>query len=128
MITDTDRKSNITLLDRTKLPIYWQDYFEYETNDELSNLTKNEFHRIINNEKSKAKPIINSQIIIAELLTEFGKKHNFHRQFRENFPNLNSAQILGMQLYDIVVQDKDIWTIIKQSEKNHLFSHTIYFK
>jgi hypothetical protein len=128
MITDTDRKSNITLLERAKLPIHWQDYFEYETNDELSNLTKNEFHKIINNEKSKAKPIINSQIIIAELLTKFGKEHNFHRQFRENFPNMNSAQILGMQLYDIIVQDNDIWTIIKQSEKNHLFSHTIYFK
>lgn len=128
MITDTERKSTITELDRAKLPIYWLDYFEYETNEEFSELTKNEFHKVIESERSKVKPIINSQIVISDLLTKFGKKHNFHRQFKENFPNLNSAQILGMQLYDILVQDKDIWTIIKQSEKNHLFSHTIYFK
>lgn len=127
MITDTERRSNITALDRAKLPIYWLDYFEYETNEELSELTKNEFHKIIESERSKVKPIINSQIVISDLLTKFGKKHNFHRQFRENFPNKDSAQILGMQLYQILVLDKDIWTFIKQTEKNHIFPHTTYF-
>lgn len=85
MITDTERKSNITALDKAKLPIYWLDYFKYETNEELSELTKNEFHKIIESERNKVKPIINSQVVISDLLTKFGKKHNFHRQLERIF-------------------------------------------
>ena len=128
MITDINNESKIFELDKTKLPKYWREYFEYESNNELSNLTRNEFIKEIINQKTKEKPFINSQLIISKMLTKFGKEHTFHRKFKEKHPISNSAQVLGMQLYNIIIQEKDIWKYYKTKEKDHLFPHIIYFK
>lgn len=128
MITDINKKTLIKELDKSKLPSHWNDYYEYDNNVELSNLTKTKFLNEIKAQKGEQKPFINSQILISKVLTEFGKKHTFHRQFKEKHPNLNSAQILGMQLYDIIVQDNDEWIYLETKEKDHLFSHATYFK
>jgi hypothetical protein len=128
MITDINNKSKIFELNIAKLPQYWKEYFEYNSNIELSNLAMNEFLNEIVYQKTKEKPFIDSQILISRLLTEFGKKHIFHRKFKEEYPNLNSAQILGMQLYHIIVQDDDEWKYYETREKNHLFPHATYFK
>jgi hypothetical protein len=128
MITNIDNKTNISELNRKKLPTYWNEYFEYETDVELSSLTKIELVKEINDEREKSKPFINSQIIISKILTKLGAKHNFHRQFNERHAYSNSAQILGMQLYHIIVEDEEKWTYCELKEVGHLFPHATYFK
>lgn len=128
MITNIDNKTSISELNRKKLPTYWNDYFQYENDEELSSLTKNELVREINDEREKKIPFINSQIIISKILTNLGGKHNFHRQFNERHPNSKSAQILGMQLYHIMVEDNEKWTYCELKEPGHLFPHATYFK
>ena len=128
MITNIDNKTSISELNRKKLPTYWNDYFQYEIDEELSSLTKNELLKEINDERAKNKPFINSQIIISKVLTNLGGKHNFHRQFNEKHPNSKSAQILGMQLYHIIVEDNEKWTYCELKEPGHLFPHATYFK
>ena len=43
MITDINGKSRITTLNRKKLNDYWVQYFDYEKDISLFNLTKEEF-------------------------------------------------------------------------------------
>ena len=128
MITNIEENSMITELDINNLPIYWREYLEYDKNKELSDLTKSTFCKIIDMERIKDKPLINSKIIISNMLSEFMKQNNFHKEFKVNFSSLNSSQILGMQLYHILIQDKEIWKIHKLIEKNNLFPYSIYFK
>ena len=109
MITDIDRKKTISTLNRTKLPSYWTKYFEYEADNELYDLTRNELINAVEAEKGKAKPYIDSQIVISLILTKFGVKHIFHRKFSEKHADSNSGKVLGMQLYHIMLNDPDIW-------------------
>ncbi len=128
MITDINRKSTISELDRKKLPNYWSNYFEYENDPELFNLSKIELINVIENEKTKLKPFIDSQIMLSNILTKFGEKHNFHRQFNERHPNSDRGQVLGMQLYCIMVEDPDTWVYCETQKRGHLFPHATYFK
>lgn len=128
MIQAFDNHLIISELDRTKLPTYWNGYLQYEGDEELSTLTKNALIEEIEKEKSKEKPFIDSQIVIKKLLVEFGKKHSFHRQFRERHPILDSGQVLGMQLYHIMIQDNEIWKYHKSQKSGHLFTYSTYFK
>jgi hypothetical protein len=128
MITNIDKKTNISELNREKLPVYWNQYFDYELDEELSLLTKDELLREINDEKQKPKPFINSQIIISKILTKLGGKHNFHRQFNERHSHSKSPEVLGMQLYHLIVEDLEIWTYCELKERGHQFPHATYFK
>ena len=128
MIQSIDNNSIITELYKTKLPTYWNVYLQYEKDEELSTLTKNSLIGEIEKGKSKEKSFIDSQVVVSSILTQFGKKHSFHRQFREKFPNLDSGQVMGMQLYHIMILDNDIWKYHKLQKKEHLFPHSTYFK
>ncbi len=128
MIADLKSEKIISELKRSKLPSYWLKYFEYELDVELFNLTNNELIKVILEEKKKVTPFIDSQIIISNILTKFGSKHLFHRQFREHHPDSDSAQLLGMQLYNIIINDTDIWIYCDLKKKGHMFSHATYFK
>jgi len=127
MITDINGKSEIRVLNRATLPEYWGQYFLYERDNELYNLTKEEFLKEIESVKKTEKPFIDSQIVISNMLTKLGKRHSFHRQFNERFPNLHKEQVLGMQLYKIMVDDSDIWVYLETQHSGHLFSHATYF-
>lgn len=128
MIQAFDTHLIISELDRTKLPTYWNGYLQYEEDEELSTLTKNALIEEIEKEKSKEKPFIDSQIVIKKLLVEFGKRHSFHRQFREKKPISDIGQVLGMQLYHIMIQDNEIWKYHKSQKSGHLFTYSAYFK
>jgi len=128
MITDINRKSVTSSLNKSKLPAYWNQYFDYEKDSALYDLTKNVFLDVIESEKKNQKPFIDSQIVISRILTDFGLKSKFHRQFNENHPNLKKEQVLGMQLYKIMLDDKDVWIYIETQHSNHLFPHATYFK
>lgn len=128
MIQAFDNHLTIYELNRTKLPTYWNGYLQYEEDEELSTLTKNALIEEIEKEKIKEKPFIDSQIVIKNLLVEFGKKHSFHRQFREKHPISDSGQVLGMQLYHIMIQDNEIWKYHKSQKGRHLFTYSTYFK
>lgn len=128
MITDIHCKSTIVELDRNKLPTYWSDYFEYESDLELFNLSRIELINVIEEQKAKESPCIDSQIVVSNILTKFGEKHNFHRQFHERHQNSDSAQVLGMQLYYLMIEDPDIWVYHKITKHGHVFSHATYFK
>jgi len=128
MITGIEKKSITRELDRKKLDPYWGQYFIYERDTELFNLTRDEFVKVITEQKKKEKPFIDSQIVISKILTDFGNKHIFHRKFNENHPDLHREQVLGMQLYKILVDDDDLWIYYETQRAGHLFPHATYFK
>ena len=53
MITDINGKSRITTLNRKKLNDYWVQYFDYEKDISLFNLTKEEFVKEIDFKSGK---------------------------------------------------------------------------
>jgi hypothetical protein len=128
MITGIDRKSITKKLNREKLPAYWGQYFLYEKDTELYDITKDEFLIEIAIQEEKEKPYIDSQIIINNILGRLAKKHNFHRQFNERYSTLHKEQVLGMQLYKILVEDIDLWVYCETQHAGHLFPHATYFK
>ena len=127
MITDIKQSSNITKLNRETLPSYWSYYFDYERDNELFNLTKKEFKEVLELRRKQPKPFIDSQEVINKILTKFASKNNFHRQFRERHANSDSGQVLGMQLYHIIVEDSDVWIYCETKHRGHMFSHATYW-
>ena len=128
MITNTNHKSPKSELDRKKLPNYWSNYFEYENDTELFNLSEIENLNLIEQKKTQDRPFIDSQIELSYILTKFGEKHIFHRQFHERHPNSESGQVLGMQLYYLMLKDPDTWVFCKTTKPGNLFPHATYFK
>jgi hypothetical protein len=127
MITSISQSSKITQLDRPNLPPYWADYFEYEKDNELYGLAKIELVGAVEIARNKIKPFIDSQQVINKILTEFGLKHNFHRQFNERHKGLIAGAVLGMQLYHIMIEDSDVWTFYETQHAGHVFPHATYF-
>ena len=122
-----DEKFLTSPLERTTIPIHWQQYNLYIANEELSNFTKEALEKKIEIEKQKARPYIKSNILIANLLTEFGSKYQFHRLFKESFPGFDSGAILGMQLYMLLLEDDKNWYYNKSKDSNHLYASSEYF-
>jgi hypothetical protein len=107
---------------------YWDEYFSFQKKaSDLHTITEKALRDEVEKEKVKEKPFVDSQQIIGKILTAFGQKYNFHRQFIEQFPDLNSNQILGMQLYRIMAEDDMIWVYLETQHKGHVFSHATYF-
>jgi hypothetical protein len=127
MITGIDKKHTTKELKREKLPEYWGQYFSYEYDIELFDLTKNEFIKEIAEQKKKGNPFIDSQIIISRILSNFGDKHIFHRKFNERHSDLHKEQVLGMQLYKILVEDGELWIYHETQHFGHIFPHATYF-
>ena len=127
MITDINERSEITTLDKKNLNDYWWQYFAYEGVESLYNLTKEEFLREIELVKKTEKPFIDSQIIILKILTKLANKHTFHRQFNERLPELHKEQVLGMQLYKIMIDEPNLWIFHPTQHPGHLFPHATYF-
>jgi hypothetical protein len=116
------------VLRREHLNVYWREYFEYEEGGaELHDLTRSELLAVIERVKQAARPHIDSQIKINELLTRLGPRHTFHRQFNERFPGSRPAQVLGMQLYALLAADDETWRYMKTTRPGHVFSHSNYF-
>jgi hypothetical protein len=128
MITGLEHKSISNALNRAKLPEYWGQYFAYEKDAELLSLTTDALLQIITVAKSKDRPFIDSQIAINSILTELSKKHNFQRQFSERHPELHREQVLGMQLYKLLLEDTDVWVYHETQHSGHLFPHATYFQ
>jgi hypothetical protein len=128
MITDPKNKSVRSTLDRTNLPDYWSGYFTYErVAPDLHLLTQTELTREVDKCKSQDRPFVDSQVIINQVFTRFGSNHTFHRQFSERFPELHREQILGMQLYTIMLRDEFTWIYMETQHQGHLFPHATYF-
>lgn len=71
-------------------------------------------------------PFLDSQQDISRVLTKLGSKHNFHRQFTELFPDFQIGQILGMQLYRIVLEHEQFWVYSPIQHAGHMFSHATF--
>lgn len=129
MITDPQLKSKIgPELDRSKLNSYWAEYFRYENEaPALCLLSKAALEAAIDHARGGRAPHLDAQQAISEILTDFGTKHNFHRQFNELFP-FKPAQILGMQLYSLMVADSEWWIYIQTQHQGHAFPHATYFQ
>ena len=128
MITDIEQRSVRQELRRDTLADYWQGYFYYQEHaPELFQMTADGLNQAIDRIRNIERPFVDSQQIIGKLLTEFGNTHNFHRQFREQFPDLHANQILGMHLYDIMTQDEDTWVYTETQHQGHQFPHATYF-
>ena len=89
-------------------------------------LTKLALIKAITEIKKEIKPFVNSQIVISKILTGFGAKNLFHRKFNERHPNLHKEQVLGMQLYNVMLEDSEIWIYLETQHRYHLFPHAIY--
>jgi hypothetical protein len=127
MITDINQSSTIDKLNTANLPSYWSAYFDYEIDTVLYNLTYNKLKDAVELIRKQAKPFVDSQRVIGLILTELGSKHTFHRQFHERHGDSDSGQVLGMQLYHIMVDDSDLWTFCETKHKGHLFPHATYW-
>lgn|SRR5574344_850572 len=128
MITDIKKQLIIKELNKSKLSSYWMQYFEYEKDEELFELTKSALIKAITEIKKDIKPFVDSQIVISKMLTSFGTKSLFHRKFNERHPNLHKEQVLGMQLYKVMLEDSEIWIYLEIQHRDHLFPHATYFK
>ena len=128
MITDIEHKNVRYELQSESLAEYWQGYFRYRDNaSDLHQLAGSCLRDAIEIEKVKNRPFIDSQQTIGRILTEFGNQHNFHRQFREQLPDLHPNQTLGMHLYDLILHDEETWVYLETQHAGHLFPHATYF-
>ncbi|ROZ78771.1 hypothetical protein [Ramlibacter sp. WS9] len=128
MITDIECRSEIgPSLDRAKLKPYWQEYFDFSREaPELHALTQAAFQAALDGVRTQARPFLDAQQAISEILTRFGAQHNFHRQFNERFDS-KPSQVLGMQLYEVVTGDSDWWVYLPTQHSGHAFPHATYF-
>ena len=86
------------------------------------------YGREVNEIKKNPQPFVDSQIVIAKILTDFGIKSFFHGKFNENHPGLHREQVLGMQLYCIMLDAPETWVYCETKHKGHLFPHATYFQ
>lgn len=115
-------------LRRENLNEYWREYFAFaEHGGEIFDLTRAELLTRVTSAKQMARPHVDSQIMINELLNQLGPKHTFFRQFNERCPGSRPAQVLGMQLYALLAEDDEIWRYMKTTRARHVFSHSNYF-
>ncbi len=126
MITDPKMRNVSSELNRSKLASYWDDYFLYAT-DPLHDITGHELAVEVDACKAHPRPFIDSKVIINRVLGRLSNTHTFHRQFSERFPGLQPAQILGMQLYTIVLNDAEIWVYVETHHLGHVFPNATYF-
>jgi hypothetical protein len=128
MLQFIDNKKVLKELNKYELEDYWGNYFEFEKDEILSSITRNLFLIHLDSVRNSNKPYIDSSVLINGILTNLGKTHNFHRQFSENHSNLVREQVLGMQLYKIIIEDKDIWYFSKVKKNEHKYANAVYFK
>lgn len=122
MINGRDIKSH----DKSKLESYWNIYYAF-ANTELAAISEKELLFEVENAKASARPFVDSQVIIGNILTRLGNKHNFHRQFDEKLKHANKSQVLGMQLYLVMLKDELDWYYIETKHPGHLHEHATYF-
>lgn len=128
MITNLAFRNIIRELDTRTLEQYWNGYFLYrDRTPNLHAITENKLTVSIHETKMTESPFIDSQQLIGSILTALGYEHIFHRQFNEAFPEMKPHQTLGMQLYDIMVNDTDVWVYAETRHAGHLFPHATYF-
>lgn len=128
MLRSPDSRKVRSRLDRNNLPGYWNGYFLYERESpDLHTLTETELRREAENCKCQPRPFVDSQVLISQVLTNLGQRHLFHRQFNERYRDLHREQILGMQLYTIMLSDELTWVYTETQHEGHLFSHATYF-
>jgi hypothetical protein len=128
MIKHIDSTTVIKEFDRSKLPDHWGQYFEYEKDNELHELTKRDLLRLIEDAKMKTQPYVDSKIIISRLLTDLGDRHTFHRQFNERHADIHKEQVLGMQLYRLIIEDTDEWFFLWTQHPGHVYENATYFQ
>jgi hypothetical protein len=109
------------------LPDYWGSFFEYEKDTILYSITEAELLKLIDEERLKPKPYIDSKVFISNVLTNLGPRHTFHRQFSERHPDLQRERVLGMQLYKIMIDQKDTWYYCETHHQGHVFPNATYF-
>jgi hypothetical protein len=128
MITDIEQRNLRNQLNHETLADYWQGYFHYRDRAvELHQLAQESLLAEVEKARIMERPFIDSQQVINRILTKFGSIHRFHRQFREQLPDLHPNQILGMHLYDIMINDEDTWVYTETQHAGHLFPHATYF-
>lgn len=129
MITDIECRSEIGPdLDRSKLNAYWSEYFAFSSGaPELHALAETELLAALDKARSQNRPFLDAQQAISEILTAFGTRHNFHRQFNEHFATFKPSQVLGMQLYALVARDDTWWVYMPTQHAGHAFPHATYF-
>lgn len=128
MITGPDFKKVITVLNKKTLAEYWNNYFAYQNKGaKLYLLTEKELKEEIEKYTIKQDYFIDSQVVISNILGRLSSKHNFHRQFSELFSEMHREQVLGMQLYSIMVCDNRIWVYSETQNSGHKFPHATYF-
>jgi hypothetical protein len=129
VITDITFRSEIGPdLRREKLADYWSEYFSFQTNaPDLHAISERALTAEIEQAKNTTRPYLDSQQVIGRVLVDLGTRHNFHRQFSEQFPHFRREQILGMHLYRLVAADADWWVYTETQHAGHMFPHATYF-
>lgn len=131
MITDIKSSSKIKTLDRAsgrgKLKPYWYDYFLFaEGAPDLYFVAQTELLAAMDEVQNEPRPFLDAQRAIGKILAQFSEKHNFHSQFNERFGALKPSQVLGMQLYTLMVEDAQRWVYMPTQHAGHAFPHATY--
>lgn len=128
MITDPNHRRVYSALNRNELADYWNGYFQYERDaPTLHAIAERELEREIQECKNAPTPYVDSKVVISNILGRLSSRHNFHRQFIEQFPGLQREQILGMQLYTIMLRDPETWVYVETHHAGHMFPNATYF-
>jgi hypothetical protein len=106
---------------------YWNLYFRFKKETpHLHEISKQELLKEVEEIKNGNR-YIDSQQVIQRVLTKLGGKHNFHRQFDEKFSSIKKNQVLGMQLYVIMLEDNWDWHYSELQHNGHAHPHAAYF-
>jgi len=126
MLQDINGKVLTSPIHKSRIEPHWNDYIQYQHEIMLSDLSKKRLKELIEIKKKEPNPYIDSASLVSDLLNEFGKEHQFHRNFNETFPHFTSGSILGMQLYILLLDDSEEWVFYKSKKLGHLYSNSTY--
>ena len=127
VISANTLENNSRVFNRDNVEQHWGAYFAFEGNAPLHSIPEELLLAVVEGARSKESPFIDSQRVVGKILTDLGGTHKFHRQFNETFPDLKPNYVLGMQLYRIMVEDKDAWVYYETRHPGHMYSHATYF-
>jgi hypothetical protein len=107
MVTNIQFETPVGELRKNTLQACWKQYFEYEKNIGLRELSLAKLAQHISVAKASERPFLDSQHLVSKVSMELGT--NFQKMFTVAFPEFNKRQILAMQLHKLIVEDSGIW-------------------
>ena len=102
---------------------HWSQYKKFN-DSALANVSRKYFEEMIAKKSELPEPYIDSSVEINEFLKIAASKHDFHRQFNEQFEGFNKESVLGIQLYEMLHPK---WKYGKTQKLGHKYENSVYW-